>query len=128
MKYWKAKWVGKSNTLTGNGKCLMINQIYIFTNSLTYNITDMIKFRTLKKKSEYQTKFKLQVYWYRFKIRFHNNFSFFTNFQILFTSLGKNPGNSKKPMGMGKTGFYREMRKTGKIAFFQNTCLKYIGK
>jgi hypothetical protein len=22
--------------------------------------------------------------------------------------LGKNPGNSKKPMGMGKTGFYRE--------------------
>jgi hypothetical protein len=21
---------------------------------------------------------------------------------------GKNPGNSKKPMGMGKTGFYRE--------------------
>ncbi len=31
-----------------------------------------------------------------------------------FPGLGKNPGNLKKPMGMGKTGF------------FQNTCLKCI--
>jgi hypothetical protein len=27
---------------------------------------------------------------------------------LKFSGLGKTPGNSKKPMGMGKTGFYRE--------------------
>jgi hypothetical protein len=36
--------------------------------------------------------------------------------------LGKNPGNSKKPMGMGKTGFYREKwEKREKLPF-----LKYM--
>jgi hypothetical protein len=34
--------------------------------------------------------------------------------------VGKKPGKfEKKPMRMGKTGFYRE-----KFPFFQNTCLK----
>ncbi len=34
--------------------------------------------------------------------------------------LGKNPGNSKKPMGMGKTGFYREKwKKREKLPFFK---------
>jgi hypothetical protein len=32
--------------------------------------------------------------------------------------LGKNPGNLKKPMGMGKTGFYRENGKNGKNCLF----------
>jgi hypothetical protein len=33
--------------------------------------------------------------------------------------LGKNPGNFKKPMGMGKTGFYREKwEKREKLFFF----------
>ncbi len=41
------------------------------------------------------------------------------------SGLGKNPGNSKKPMGMGKNGFYREKwEKREKLSFFQNTCLK----
>jgi hypothetical protein len=36
------------------------------------------------------------------------------------TGLGKNPGNSKKPMGMGKTGFYREKwEKREKLPFFK---------
>jgi hypothetical protein len=34
--------------------------------------------------------------------------------------LGKNPGNFKKPMGMGKTGFYREKwEKREKLSFFE---------
>jgi hypothetical protein len=33
------------------------------------------------------------------------------------TGLGKNPGNLKKPMRMGKTGFYRE--KWEKLPFFK---------
>jgi hypothetical protein len=36
------------------------------------------------------------------------------------SGLGKNPGNFKKPMGMGKTGFYREKwEKREKLSFFE---------
>jgi hypothetical protein len=35
--------------------------------------------------------------------------------------LGKNPGNLKKPMGMGKTGFYRE-----KWPFFKKQVKKHV--
>jgi hypothetical protein len=36
------------------------------------------------------------------------------------SGLGKNPGNLKKPMGMGKTGFYREKwEKREKLSFFK---------
>jgi hypothetical protein len=38
--------------------------------------------------------------------------------------LGKNPGNSKKPMGMRKTGFYREKWEKREKLPFLNTCLK----
>ncbi len=40
------------------------------------------------------------------------------------TGLGKNPGNSKKPMGMGKTGFYRE--KQEKLPFFKYMFKKHV--
>jgi hypothetical protein len=41
--------------------------------------------------------------------------------------LGKNPGNSKKPMGMGKTGFYREKwEKREKLPFLKYMFKKHV--
>jgi hypothetical protein len=43
------------------------------------------------------------------------------------SGLGKNPGNSKKPMGMGKTGFYREKwEKREKLPFFKYMFKKHV--
>jgi hypothetical protein len=43
--------------------------------------------------------------------------------------LGKNPGNLKKPMGMGKTGFYREKwEKWEKLKKNGKNCLKKWSK
>ncbi len=46
---------------------------------------------------------------------------------MIKSGLGKNSGNSKKTHGNGKHWLLPgKMGKTGKIAFFQNTCLKSI--
>jgi hypothetical protein len=45
------------------------------------------------------------------------------------SGLGKNPGNLKKSMGMGKTGFYREKwEKREKLPFFKIHILKACQK